>query len=214
MRTLLLLLVAGAVALAAADDPYAVWGHGRPQDAAPALRAEAERSGRWDAWLDAGLAAAAAGWRPHAIAALAEAHLRAPERREPRAALAAIGASPPTGWLDRLGPLALPGSGWPGLALAIAGGLALGLALAAPRRRAAAGLVASALDGARRYAVPLRDTHLLDSAGNPGATVAAGTIAERAAGEPWAGRVAVTLPDGRHGWLALADLRGVPPPAH
>ena len=221
---LFFLLPCACLSLAAVEDPYALWGHGRPQDAAPTLRATAEQNGRWDAWLDAGLAAAAAGWRPHAIACLAEAHVRAPERPEPRNALAAIGATPPPGWNGRLGPLAVPGSGWIGVALLVGAGLALGYALATPRRRgvaatigalavlvAAPGLIATAVDGARRFAVPLRDTHLLDSAGNPGAVVAAGTLAERTTGEPWAGRVAVALPDGKHGWLALADLRDVPP---
>lgn len=227
MKAALLLICCACLGLAAVDNPYDQWGHGRPQDAAPALRALAERNGRWDAWLDAGLAAAAAGWRPHAIACLAEAHVRAPDRREPRDALVAIGAAPPAGWSTRLGPLVVPGSGWLGVILLTIGGLALGHALLAPRGRglsaaigalavlaAAPGLIANAVDGARRFAVPLRDTHLLDSAGNPGITVAAGTLAERTAGEPWAGRVAVALPDGKLGWLALADLHDVPPPVH
>ena len=222
MKAAMLLLL--ALSLAAVDDPYASWSHGRPQDAAPVLRATAEQSDRWDAWLDAGLAAAAAGWRPHAIACLVEAHVRAPERTEPRDALTALNATPPAGWIVRLGPLALPGSGWLGFVLLVCAGLTLGHALVVPRRRAAIttigalaflvaapGLIASAVDGSRRFAVPLRDTHLLDSAGNPGPTVAAGTLAERTVGKPWAGRVPVALPDGKHGWLALADLRDVPP---
>ena len=225
MKTAMVLLAFSAcLGLAAVDDPYAQWGHGRPQDAAPALRAAAERDGRWDTWLDAGLAAAAASWRPHAIACLVEAYVRAPDRREPRDALTAIGATPLPGWSERLGPLVLPGSGWIGVVLLTLAGLALGHAVITPRRRSASviigtlamlsavpGLLATALDSARRFAVPLRDTALLDSAGTPGATVAAGTLAERTPGEPWAGRVAVVLPDGKRGWLALADLGNAPP---
>jgi hypothetical protein len=202
----------------AADDPYASWSHGRPQDALPGLLQRATADGGWDAWLDLGLAAAAAG-DARATAWLLEARARAPEREEPRAALRALGATLPTDWFDRLGPLAWPGCGWPGVAALAIAGLALGLALTGRGRRgaglavagaalvvAAPGQLASWHDGAIQLVATVRDTRLLDSAGNPGVAVAAGTVAVR---EPqsWPGRVLVLLPDGRRGYLPLADTQ-------
>jgi hypothetical protein len=218
----LLLLIATGVF--AADDPYAVWGHGRPQDAIAPLHRLATASGRWDAWHDLGLAAAAAGERGRAAAWLVEAHRLAPERREPLDALRALGSSPPAGWFDRLGPLAWPGCGWSGVILCGLGGLALGWALAEKRRRGAAlalGLVACVAaapgqlallaDARQPLTAVVRDSHLLDSAGKPGEAVAAGTIVAREPQPPWAGRVLVRLGDGRRGYLPLADTEADPP---
>ena len=225
-RGVLLALLLGAVApLAGADDPYAVWSGGHPDAAIPALYAAAQASGRWDAWLDLGLAAAAAQDRPRAAAWLAEAARRAPERREPREALRAL--DPAQGvalsWSERLGPLTWPGTGWSAVALLAGAGLALGLALAGRRRRGAATLIGCAAlaavapgqlaqlhDSRHELFATARDSHLLDSAGNPGDALPAGTVAEREAQAVWAGRVLVHLPDGRRGYLALVDTRAEP----
>jgi hypothetical protein len=222
-RLTTLLLLAALTALTGADDPYAAWGHGRPQDALPALHQTATTTQRWDAWLDLGLAAAAADQRGKAVAWLVRAHQAAPEQAGPREALAALGATLPGRWLDRLGPLALPGIGWPGLALLALAGFAAGHALAGRRRR---GLALGVLTAALVLALPgqlawqhdhrqilvatVRDSHLVDSAGAPQDAVPMGTIAIRAAPDAWSGRVLVALPDGRRGYLAEADLVAQP----
>ena len=225
-RAALLALWLGALApLSGADDPYAAWSAGHPEAAIPALYASAQASGRWDAWLDLGLAAAAAQDRARAAAWLAEAARRAPERREPREALRAL--DPAQGvalsWSEHLGPLAWPGTGWTAVALLAAAGLALGHALAGQRRRGAAALVgcaalaavapgqlAQARDARHELLATARESHLLDSAGNPGDALPAGTLAEREAQAPWAGRVLVQLADGRRGYLAIVDTKAEP----
>lgn len=221
IRTFLLLVA--LITLNGAEDPYAAWGHGRPQDAITALHQTAVSSDRWDAWLDLGLAAAAADQRGKAVAWLVLAHNAAPEQTEPREALTVLGATLPARWLDRLGPLALPGIGWQGLAILALGGLAAGHALTGRRRRGlAVGLALLALclalpgqlawqhDHRQILVATVRDSHLVDSTGTPQDAVPAGTIAIRAAPEAWAGRVLVTLADGRRGYLAQADLDASP----
>ncbi len=214
---LLLLARAGAHA---ADDPYQLWSHNRPQDAIPALFQQAQASDRWDAWLDLGLAAAAAGERGRAAVWLVTAHSRAPEREEPRAALRALGTELPPSWHARCGPVAWPGSGWTGVALLGLAGGALGYALVARQARRAAllaaalaalgaapGMIARILDSRVDLVAAVRDTQLLDSTGTPTGAVAAGTVAVSDRAAPWAGRLRVTLPDGRRGYLALSDTR-------
>ena len=151
------------------------------------------------------------------------AHQAAPERSEPREALTALGATLPGRWLDRLGPLALPGIGWPGLALLTLAGLAAGHTLAGRQRR---GLALAVMVAALCCALPgqfawqhdhrqilvatVRDSYLVDSTGAPQDAVPTGTIAVRAAADAWSGRVLVTLGDGRRGYLAEADLAAQP----
>jgi hypothetical protein len=215
----MLLLLALAHARGA-DDPYQLWSHGRPLDAIPALLLQAQGSDRWDAWLDLGLAAAAGGERGRAAAWLVAARARAPERDEPRAALRALGIELPPSWHSRCGPLAWPGSGWPGVVLLGLIGIALGHAVAAPRGRAAGllvallgamavapGLGARILDGRLALVAVVRDTQLLDSTGSPAGAVAGGTVAVQESATPWSGRLRVTLADGRRGYLAIADTR-------
>jgi hypothetical protein len=55
------------------------------------------------------------------------------------------------------------------------------------------------------WVAAVQDTHLLDSAGNPGALVTSGTICARDPHEPWPDRLLVTLPDGSRGYLPIAD---------
>ena len=211
---------------APADDPYQLWSHGHPQEALPALLAEAQSSDRWDAWLDLGLAAAAAHDSGRAIAWLLLAHERAPERDEPREALRALGIELPDSWFTRLGPLAWPGCGWPAMLLMVVAGLAFGYACLAPARRAAlalsgAGICALiapgqfALEAELRHPLiaAVRDTRLLDSTGTPGALVPMGTVAVRDAQTPWSGRVLVILPNGSRGYLPIADTIADAPPA-
>lgn len=206
-----------AVALAAAD-PYDAWTQGRPGEALQGLLAGARAQARWDAWLDAGLAAAAAGDRGAAVACLAEAMNLAPERLEPRAALRALGQDLPQSWSERAGPLGLPGQGWAAVALLGLAGLALGAGLTWRRRRglllAIAGLAAAAAapgqaavwaDGRLRWLGTVRDSAALDSTGTPLRALPAGTLLQRAGGTAWAGRALVRLEDGALAYVALAD---------
>lgn len=212
------LLVGFLATVHGADDAYAAWGHGRPQDAVAPLHAAAVDSDRWDAWLDLGLAALAAGRRSEGVAWVVAAHRRAPERAEPRQALRAIDVALPHGWLDRLGPLALPGVGWSGLGLLTLAGLGLGYGLCATRRRTAALAIGGALlvlalpgrlaydhDQARLLVVAVRDSQLYDSAGHPLSAVPAGTVLEQESAAEWAGRVLVHDLQGHRGLLPLAD---------
>lgn len=201
-----------------ADDAYAAWGHGRPQDAIAPLHQRASASDRWDAWLDLGLAAVAAGRQSDGIAWLLAAHRRAPERAEPRQALRALEVVPPLGWLDRLGPLALPGTGWTGLALITLAGALLGYSLGAHRWRLQAVLIGAGLalvalpgriawehDQGRLLVATVRDSQLYDSAGRPIAAIAAGTVLEQESPEVWADRILVHDGEGHRGHLPLAD---------
>jgi hypothetical protein len=216
MRLLLLvMLIAGA----AAADPYDAWVQGRPAEALAPLIAAAQASGRWDAWLDAGLAAAAADQRGEALACLAQAHRRAPERSEPLNAMRALGAAVPTTWCERAGPLAIPGAGWTGIIVLLATGVCLGAGGARGRARwpllaggtlllfiALPGAVAPHIDRAAGLCATVRDTAVMDSAGVPGRALPAGSLVRRT-GSAWADRSLVQLPDGSHGWLADSDLR-------
>jgi len=217
-------VLALAAALAAADDPYALWAHGRAAEALSGLHRAAVASQGWDAWLDLGLAAAAAGDRGRAAVWLVESARRAPARREPRAALRALGATVPLSWSERLGALALPGQGWWGLtATALAGG-ALGVAVLLRRRRGTLALIGAGLllvvlpgqiaawrDAGDNLLAIAADTQLLDAAGAPQRALAAGSVLQRIARPPWAGRWLVALPDGRLGYVPVADTEAAAP---
>lgn len=215
IRSLLILLAAGAMAAA---DPYEPWSQGRPAEAVPPLIAAARASGRWDAWLDAGLAAAAAGDRGRAVACLAEAHNRAPDEAAPRDALRSLGAALPTTWSERAGPVAIPGRGWTGIAVLAAAGLLLGAGIALRSRRgllltagglavvaAAPGVIAPWVDGRTAWTATVRDSEALDSTGAPLRALPAGTLLARAADEPWSGRILVRLGDGALAYVAETD---------
>ncbi len=216
-RQLLPLLLL-SVGLAAAD-PYDAWAQGRPGEAVAPLLAVARDSDRWDAWLDAGLAAAAADQRGPALACLARAHHLAPERAEPRDAMRALGADLPTTWCERAGPIGLPGTGWSGVALCALAGLLLGGCWLLRRGRllaafagasllvvSAPGLAAMWLDRGQERLCAVRDTHALDSTGSPQQAIAAGTMLLRSGDTVWAQRVLVRLPDGSQAWVAQADI--------
>lgn len=219
----LLVCVSALTTLRGADDPYAAWGHGRPQDAIASLHQQAIASDRWEAWLDLGLAALAAKRDGDGTAWLLAAHQRAPERPEPRQALRVLGLTPPIGWLDRLGPLAVPGLGWGGLVLITLAGLLLGYGLCAPRRRPGMVLIGAGLllvtlpgriawehDQGRLLVTAVRDSQLYDSAGRPIAAIAAGTLLEQESAEVWAERILVHDAQGRRGHLPLADTIAKP----
>lgn len=214
-----LLVLACLLPLLTAGDPYDAWAQGRPQEAVQPLLAEARAGGRWDVWFDAGLAAAAASDRGTAVACLAQAMRLAPERPEPREALRSLDVALPTGWGDRAGPLALPGSGWSGVILLGAAGLLLGLALTLRRGRVAClalagmavfvalpGQAAGWLDGRRTWLGTVRDCSALDSTGTPLRALPAGSLVEQAADGLWAGRVLVRLGDGTMAYLAHSDV--------
>ncbi len=201
-----------------ADDAYAAWGHGRPQDAIASLHQQATTSDRWDAWFDLGLAALAAGRQSDGIAWLVAAHQRAPERPEPRQALRSLNITPPVGWLDRLGPLAAPGLGWGGVVLIALAGLLLGYGVCTRRRRPAMLLIGAGLllvsvpgriawehDHGRLLVVAVRDSQLYDSAGRPIVAIPAGTVLEQESADVWAERVLVHDAQNHRGHLPLAD---------
>ena len=210
------LLLAIVMTLPATED--AAWAQGRPAEALPVLLATARNGHAWNQWYDAGLCAAAAGERGRAAACLLAARRTAPERPEPKATLAVLGIDQPILWTDRLGPLSMPGSGWPAVVLAAIAGLALGGFITARRRSGwwlvvglvaflalAPGQVAVWRDHDDPHRTTLRDTQLLDATGAPVAPLAAGTVIELLPGEPWAGRIAVRLVDGRAGFLPIGD---------
>lgn len=220
IRLLLALVLALPLAGSEAAD---AWAAGRPAEALPALHATALASGRWDAWLDLGLAAADAGRRGPAVAWLIEAHRRAPQRPEPRRALASLGADLPEGWVRRLAPATWPGSGPLALPLAVLAGIAWGWALGWRHGRRHAlvvggvalalllpGALATWLDGRRGWAAVTADSTLLDASGRAVRPLPAGSLIEREAAAPWAGHVAVRLADGTSGWLAETDLVATP----
>ena len=205
------------------DDPYAAWGHGRPQDAIAELHRQATTSNRWDAWFDLGLAACAAGRQGDGAAWLVTAHRLAPERLEPRQALRAAQVNLPLGWLDRLGPLALPGLGWLGLTCIALGGITLGFACAIRGRRTMPVLIGGALllsalpgriawehDHARQLVVTVRNSQLYDSSGHPIAAIAAATVLEQESLTAWAERILVHDEAGQRGHLPLADTIAQP----
>jgi hypothetical protein len=209
--------------LFAADDPYAAWGHGRPQDAIAALHARAESEQRWDAWLDAGLAAAAANRQGEAIAWTLAAHQMAPERSEPRQALRALNVTLPVGWVDRLGPLILPGQGWLGILLLCLGAACLGYSLCTNRQRmgtfiigcfllliALPGRIAIEHDQTRSLISAVRDTLLYDSAGKPMTAITIGSIFYRDQTDAWADRLLVVLNDGTRGFVPVVDTVAKP----
>ncbi len=207
----------------AVEDPYAAWGHGRPQDAITPLHEQAEQSKRWDAWLDLGLAAAAAKRHGDAVAWIVQAHQLAPHRDEPRQALQALSVTIPPGWLDRLGPLALPGTGWLGIILLSGGALALGYGLFGTKHRKwtliiSAGLFVTALPGrlacdhdqTRGLTCAVKDTLLYDSTGTPVREVPAGTVLQQDQSTVWAERILITLPDGQRGFIPVVDTIATP----
>lgn len=214
----LLLLLAAVCALGAAD-PYDAWAQGRPAEAVVPLVATAAASDHWDAWLDAGLAAAAAGQRGEALACLARAHQRAPARSEPRDGMRALGAALPTTWCERAGPLALPGLGWTGVVLLACAGLALGGGWGLRRGRglvltlgllalfaALPGALAQVLDRRDDWVATVRDTQALDSTGAPQQALPAGSLLRLDDGRTWGQRSLVILPDGGSAWVASRDL--------
>ncbi len=217
-RLALLLVVMACGHGAETADSYAAWAQGRPQEAIAALGAVARTTNRWDAWMDLGLAHANAGDAGQAAVAFIVAHRTAAERPEPLAALRTVGATPPVTWIERLGPAAWPGVGWPGIGLAIVAGLGLGWAALGTRRRGLTavigtialvgvlpGQIALRLDAAEPWATTLHECRLYDSAGNPGNPLPTATLVRRR-GEAWSGRIPVELIDGRRGFVPTGDL--------
>ena len=219
MGPLLILLLAGW--LAAVESPaYQTWSQGRPGEAAEQLLQAAQDSDDWRTWFDFGLAAAAADRQPLAVAGLVRAHQAAPLQPEPIAALRALSVPVPVTVQERLGLLALPGSGWLGVVVVFIAGLGIGLAIVLPVWRwpgfgagvvllalAGPGLVAPWLTTADRLLVVVEPVQLLDGTGAPiGPQLPAGSLVERLPREPWADRILVRDPQaGGQGWLAIAD---------
>ncbi len=205
-------------------DPYAPWSQGRPGESLDLLLGRARSTDRWDAWYDAGLAAAAAGDKGQAVSYLVTAHQRNPAAAQPRDALRALEVPLPTTWLERAGPLGIPGSGWAGVALMGVAGLALGYGLVRLRRTpgrrgavivgafglaaiAAPGVIATLSDAEVPWITVVHDTQALDSTGAPIKALPAGTLVRREPGDAWAGRAPVRLDDGKVVLIALRDAR-------
>lgn len=232
MRALAITLLLTCVQLLAAastdtlEAAYTAWSQGRPIEALPALHEAAVTSDRWDAWLDLGLAAAAADQNGPAVAWLLKAHERAPTATEPLEALRALGCNPPASATARIGPLALPGTGILAAVLLLLGCGLLGYATFARQRRLSCliagillsastlpGIIAAWLDSQHHLAAVVSPSHLLDSTGTPleDGAVAPGTLAQREPREAWNGRILVTLEDERRGWLPIASTEAPTP---
>jgi hypothetical protein len=202
-----------------AGDPYGPWIQGRPGESLDLLLGRAKSTDRWDAWYDAGLAAAAAGDKGQAVSCLVTAHRHNPAAEEPRAALRALDVPLPATWVERSGPFALPGVGWAGVALVGVAGLALGYGLIRRKRAglvlaglavagaAAPGVIAVIRDADVPWVAVLHDTQALDSTGAPIKALPAGTLVQKEQEEPWAGRMVVRLLDGQVVLVACADAR-------
>ena len=229
LKTFLLSLIlcyVAAAPVAAGTDPadhdapadlYGPWSQGRPAESLDLLLGRAKATDRWDAWYDAGLAAAAAGDKGQAVSCLVAAHVRNPAAAAPRDALRALDVPLPVTWVERAGPLGLPGSGWAGVVLfAIAGSLigygafrwqkkGVFIAGAGVALLAAPGVFAALRDAEVPWAAVVHDTQALDSTGAPLQKLYAGTLVRQEQAEPWAGRKVVRLLDGQVVMVAQGD---------
>lgn len=203
-------------------DPYDVWQAGQPATAVPDLYAQATATNSWQAWYDAGLAAAAADNQGAAVVWLLRAHQLAPWQPQPRQALSILQSPLPPGWITWLGPLAIIGTGWLGAVIAAAAGVCIGLAWWSPRRArwvvagalctlaVAPGCIASWHDATTIFAATGADTRLLDTTGSPILALPLGTIVRQADTPVWQGRQLVTTLDGRSGYIPVGDLEARP----
>lgn len=206
----------------ATADPYGPWSQGRPGESLDLLLGRAKATDRWDAWYDAGLAAAAAGDKGQAVSYLVAAHRRNPAAAEPREALRALDVPLPATWVERAGPLGIPGRGWAGVGLLGVAGLAFGYGLCrwqggrwkrkglaftgvAAALIAAPGVFAVMSDAEVPWAAVVHDTQALDSTGAPLKALPAGTLVQKQQDEAWAGRSVVKLMDGQVVLVASAD---------
>ncbi len=198
-------------------DLYGPWSQGRPAESLDLLLGRAKTTDRWDAWYDAGLAAAAAGDKGQAVSCLVTAHRRNPAAAEPRDALRALDVPLPATWVERAGPLGIPGSGWAGVVLFAVAGSLIGFGAIRWRKKglfiagagvallAAPGVFAALRDADVPWATVVHDTQALDSTGAPVGPLAAGTLVRQEQTEPWAGRTVVRLLDGKVVLVAQAD---------
>ena len=190
-------------------DLYGPWSQGRPAESLDLLLGRARTTDRWDAWYDAGLAAAAAGDKGQAVSCLVAAHVRNPAAAAPREALRALDVPFPITWVERAGPFGIPGTGWAGVILfAVAGGLigygafrwqkkGIFIAGAGVALLAAPGVLAVLRDAEVPWTAVVHDTQALDSTGAPLRSLPAGTLVRQEQAEPWAGRTVVRLLDGQ-----------------
>ena len=223
---LLLCLSGGAVqagtdplarSVEAPADPYTPWSQGRPGESLDLLLGRARATDRWDAWYDAGLAAAAAGDKGQAVSCMVAAHRRNPAADEPRAALRALDVALPVTWVERAGPFGIPGRGWIGVGLFALAGIAAGYGALRWKRKglvaaglllaaiASPGVVAALRDSEVPWATLVHDTQALDSTGAPVKSLPAGTLVRKEHEEAWAGRSVVRLLDGSVVLVASAD---------
>lgn len=197
------------------DEAHRIWEHGRPGEALSLLLETAAARDAWSDWYNVGLAAHDAGHPGLAVAGLARAHVLAPARSRVRIALGALTDGGLPSWCGRLGPFALLGTGWAGVAILGFAGLALGFGCVRRRGRMPAlalaaialfaglpGAIATTWDASRDYAVTLEECALVDAAGEPSARLPAGTLMVRGRRGTWDGRVQVDLADGRRGFVA------------
>jgi hypothetical protein len=217
MRYVLLLLMLSWCY--AENDPYDVWGHGRPHDAVAPLVEQAKKSGQWHDWLDSALAAAAAEQTGDAIAYALIAHQLAPHELAPRQTLSALNVAVPSGWMDRLGPLAIPGSGVIGLILLSCGAFCFGLCLTGKKYRLMTGLIGASLliialpgrlshdhDRQRGLLSTVRPSILYDATGTPLSDIALGNVVRPLDHKHWTDRLLVETSDKKRGFIPLVDV--------
>ncbi len=198
-------------------DLYGPWSQGRPAESLDLLLGRARTTDRWDAWYDAGLAAAAAGDKGQAVSCLVAAHVRNPAAAAPRDALRALDVALPVTWVERAGPFGIPGTGWAGVVLFAVAGSLIGygafrwqkkgvfIAGAGVALLAAPGVFAVLRDAEVPWAAVVHDTQALDSTGAPLRSLPAGTLVRQEQVEPWSGRTVVRLLDGQVVMVAQGD---------
>ncbi len=213
MRCLVLCLSLFSIDILASDAAYDAWGQNRPGEAVSLLYERAQKSDAWYDYYDLGLAAHDNREYGKAVAWLLAAHLRAPSEQEPKWALEAMEIPVPPSWLDKLGPLAIPGTGWLGVLLMLGAGCCIGMSIVHHGWRwrllsvaglclvlALPGSVAHSVDSQRNLHACVRDCPLLDATGQPLQTLPAGTIVieERKLAN---GRLLIQLTTGQRGFI-------------
>lgn len=194
----------------------------RPDEAIPILFKQAESEQRWFDYYDLGLAAHHSGQHGKAVAWLLEAHQRAPEMAEPLQALQALKVQMPASWLERLGPLAIPGIGYNGLIFMLLAGFAAALALLHKRWRwrsivlmalclvvSLPGSIAHSIDSQRSLIATVTECPLLGPTGQPLQTLKPGTILVAEKRMP-NNRILVRLPNDQRGFIDSQNCHATP----
>ena len=168
---------------------YEAFMQNRPGEAIPLLYEQAQTDGAWHQYFDLGIAAYHNDEFGKAVVWLLQAHQLAPEQAAPRQALQALQVELPSSWLDQLGPLVIPGTGYIGLLCMGLAGLSLAAAICLSQKRwlylltgasflalSLPGAIAHSVDQQRDLLANATDCPLLGPTGQPLQTLPAGTV--------------------------------------